>query len=540
MMSRHFLVRILFPSLFVGIVGCASAVADHAGDANAVVVIPEPTSTQRCAGELVIDSATIISADPEFTDSATYLADQLANSAGIAIQDTGSPTGGNISLQHVDTGVLPKEGYTLQVSSEQITIRASDNAGAFYAVQTLLQLMPPAIYGVEPQSTVTIPCVAIEDAPRFEWRGFMLDVSRHFFDAERVKLIVEQMAMHKLNRLHLHLTDDPGWRVELTQFPKLTEIGAIGNISDQDAPARYFTRKDIEDIVSYAKLHHITVIPEIDMPGHGGAAARAYPEHFDGLITWNIGRDETVEFAESVLSEVIDIFPGPYVHFGGDELRNHVLETLPDVQDAMARHGFTSIHELEALFDRTIADFLISKGKTPIAWDEVSAYGLDDQTIVQWWRSHKPETMKLAAEAGHRIVVSPSDHLYLDYAQAPGEPGAPWEGNDNGPNSLELIYGWDPIPKDFSEDERQLVLGVEAALWTEFIQTERYMEYMMFPRLSALSELAWAEEGTREDFEYFKEKLEVQFERYEALGLNYRKPSDWYPVAENVAEYLRN
>lgn len=517
-----------------------AAAPDLSGANRSFHIIPQPLSVAGCAGTVALDRVDIDVADERFEGIAEYVRARLPINEG---SDT-DPQETRLLLAASGKESLGDEGYELLVlPPADIEIRARAAAGAFYAVQTLLQLMPPAIYADSASSlkSYAVPCVRVTDTPRFEWRGYMLDVSRHFFSKDRVKTLIKQMAMHKLNRLHLHLTDNPAWRIELERYPRLTEIGAVGNESDPQAAPGFFTRRDVEEMVAYARHHYITIVPEIDMPGHGGSAARAYPEHFDGHITWNIGRPETVAFAKQILSDVIEMFPGEYVHFGGDELRRHNLQALPDVRRLMAENGYTSIHQVEAHFSREIAAHILSKGRTPLAWDEVSAFGLDRRTLVQWWRIHRPESRKRAVEAGHRLIFSPADPVYFDYSQAPGEPGAPWEGNDNGPNTIERVYQWEPIPEDFTAQERELVLGVEAALWTEFIHSEGYLEFMTFPRLAALAEVAWAEEGTRKDLRFFKDKLKSQFQRYGALGINYRMPGeDGDPAARNAARYLRN
>jgi hexosaminidase len=517
----------------------------ESGD-KALSIIPEPESIERCNGTVAIPSTLPITSTASAARSAEYLRERLQVGAGINVQRRVHVRDGESSFavrfEVDDEKNESDESYRLTVQSEGILVEATGPRGAFYAVQTLLQLMPPSVFGETPvdPGSVALPCVIITDAPRFEWRGLMLDLSRHFIHKQRILKTIEQMSMHKLNRLHLHLTDDPGWRIEIDGYPKLTDVGAIGNRSDPEAPAAFFNSDDMNEIVQFAATHYITVVPEIDMPGHAGAAARAYPQYFDGNVTFNIGKPETYRFVEDVLDAVIEIFPGEYVHFGGDELRNHNLAELPEVKVLMQTHGFKTIEEVEAYFDRHVAEYLVQKGRTPVAWDEVSSFGLNRKTVVQWWRGRHPEALRNAVSAGHRVILSPADRVYLDYPQALGEPGAPWEGNHNGPNTLELIHTWEPIPTDFTEREESAVLGVEAALWTEFIVSEHYMEFMTFPRLAALSEVAWVQKERR-DLAWFTDKLESQFKRYDAMGINYRIPGkDGDPAAINSARYLTN
>ena len=424
-----------------------------------------------------------------------------------------------------------KESYRLSVTRERIVISALHPAGLSHGVQTLLQLLPPEIYA--PATTgplsgaLSIPLVEISDRPRFAWRGLMIDVSRHFFSKEQLKKTIDAMAMHKLNVLHLHLTDDPGWRIDINRYPALVDVGAIGDYSNPKGPGRlYFSKDDMREIINHAERHHIMVVPEIDMPGHAAAAARAYPEFFDGDKTFNPGNEATYEFVTNVLSEIMELFPSPYIHFGGDEVRNHRWAELPEIRTLMEKHGYTSLREVEGHFDRFVADYIASRGRTPIGWDEIVEFDVNADTVVQWWLHLRPEVLDRAVEKGHRVIISPTNYLYFDYPNDVGEPGAPWEGNDNGPNSFELIHQWEPVPETFTRKEEALVLGLQANLWTEFITTNAYYEYMIFPRLSALAEIAWSPKGEK-DLDDFTRRLSTQTRRYAAMGLNYREFGEW-------------
>ena len=511
--------------------------------AGTPAIIPQPKDMTVGPGEVQLTGDTAILAPDEAVPIAKYLQARIASATGMLWTiNSGDIAAMSIifkrSLEEAGSG----ESYTLEVDRTAITITASEKSGLFYGVQTLLQLLPAQIYGDSPGdiTELVIPELIIVDQPRFQWRGLLVDVSRHFVTKPRLFKLIDSMAMHKLNVLHLHLTDDPGWRIEIDKYPKLTEVGAIGNRSDPDATAEFFTRKDIKELVAYAAVRHIEIVPEIDMPGHAGAAARSYPEYFDGNVTFNIGKTETYGFIEDILDEVMALFPGPYLHFGGDELRNHYLEELPEVRELMREHNYQTIEQAEGHFDRHIASYIIKAGKTPIAWDEVTNYDLNRKTIIQWWRGLKPEMLRAAIAQGYQVIMSPVDHVYLDYPQAPGEPGAPWEGNHNGPNSLELIYQWEPVPGYCSTAQEKQILGIEAALWTEFIRTEDYMEYMTYPRLSAVAEVAWSEKDHKDMVE-FSQRLTVQYQRYEAMDINYRIPGvNNDPAAKNSAQYLRN
>ena len=472
---------------------------------------------------------------------AELLAESMREMSGLAWAVSSRPgDGAGIGLSiDADCCGPGEEGYMLSVNSAGVDIEAASVRGLFYGTQTFLQLLPPAFFEVEANaaSTWEIRGTVIEDAPRFAWRGLLVDLSRHFFDKEQIYRIVDQMANLKLNVLHLHLTDDPGWRLEVEQFPNLTAIGAIGDKSNPNAPAQFLSKEDVKDIVEYAGARYIDMVPEIDMPGHAGAAARAYPEYFDGNVTFNMGKRETYEFVEELLIAVAEMFPSRYFHFGGDELRNHNLLELPEVLRFMEANDYSSIEELESHFDRFVADFLIELGRTPIGWDEVAKADLDRRAIIQWWRGLKPEVLDQAVAAGHRVIVSPVDYTYLDYPAAVGEPGAPWEGNHNGPNSLQLIYDWDPIPSHFTESEENQIIGIEAAMWTEFIRSMEYFEYMLNPRLAAVAEIAWSSNSKSRDLHEFDQRLQIQFRRYEAAGINYRIPNPNLP-GDNSARYM--
>ena len=513
-----------------------------ASESLSVLPYPADIRVEEAANYLVggEERALSIHAAARFSSVADMLATRLQNSGIRVTLDADNRHSPDIALVlDKAVGANSSESYRLSVNKEGIRLTAATPTGIFYAMQTLLQLMPAEIYGQAAVSEpLEIPFLEIEDAPRFEWRGLMVDLSRHFFPKEVLKKVIERMAMHKLNRLHLHLTDDPGWRLEIDRYPELTRTGALGDRSNPDGPAQYLSKNDIRELVDYAAQHHIEIVPEIDMPGHGGAAARSYPEYFDGHITYNIGKQQTYEFVEQVLGEVIELFPSRYIHFGGDELRNHNLESLPEVRKLMKEKGFEHIEELEGYFDRFVADFIAGKGRTPMGWDEVAGYDIGNNAVVQWWRGRHPEARDYAVNKGYRVVISPADHVYLDYPQAIGEPGAPWEGNDNGPNSVELIYQWQIVPRTYSKQQQKQVIGIEAALWTEFIRSEQYLEYMLFPRLAAVAEVAWVP-GQGRNYEAFRQRLEKQYRRYRAMGINYRiPPASGDSLAGNAAQYL--
>ena len=502
------------------------------------MIIPKPVSLEVTSGSFSIDAQTTIIAHPDVHTSASYLAERLRKVTGFELpirQPNADNDSGTIILRLLASPAQvsdrDKEAYQLRVTSKQVDISASDLAGLFYGVQTLLQMLPPGVYAQEPallnHGELTIPGVDITDHPRFSWRGLMIDVSRHFFSKEQLIKTIDAMAIHKLNVLHLHLTDDPGWRLEIEQYPRLIDVGAVGDMSNPEGPERlYFSKDEIREIVAYAGQCHIMVVPEINMPGHAMSAAKAYPEFFDGDKTYNPGNKETYEFVKNILTEVIELFPSGYLHFGGDEVRNHHWAELPEIDAFMQEHGYTDLHEVEGHFDRFVADFILEQGYTPIGWDEIVNFDVNPGAVVQWWLHLRPEALDTAIKKGHRVIISPTNYLYFDYPNGVGEPGAPWEGNDNGPNSVELIYQWEPVPDSYTQQEEAQVLGLQANLWTEFIKTNDYYEYMLFPRLSALAEIAWSPKGEK-DLDDFRKRIEIQCQRYAAMGINYREYGEW-------------
>ena len=476
--------------------------------------IPLPASIAWLDGDFRITSKTVV----DGTGKAAPIAALLAQSIGLKAGGAGAS---RIRLLLVATQrAAGEDAYQLTVGRNQILIRASDPRGLFYGAQTLRQLVTTA-----PDGSRAIPAVEIRDAPRFRWRGLLIDVSRHFFGKESLERVIDEMATYKLNVLHLHLTDDPGWRIEIPGYPKLIEIGALGDRTHPDSGDRhYYAADDIREIVAYAGARAITVVPEIEMPGHAGAAARAYPEYFDRSGHFDPANPKTYDFVRAVLAEVAKLFPGPYIHFGGDEVGDETWTDMADVTRLKEEHGFKSTSDVESYFAKRVGKLIAEAGKRPMAWDEQAESGADTNVVIQWWRKGRPDVRDAAAEAGYDMVLSPVDQVYFDYAQGAGEPGAPWEGNDNGPTSIAKILAWEPVPESFTPKQTERVLGVEAAVWTEFIRTERYLQFMTFPRLLALAEVAWRPRGLRDEKE-FTDRLQPHIEALRARGINARRES---------------
>ncbi len=483
----------------------------YAGAARPAL-IPLPSSVTWGEGDFRLRANTTVEGQGDAAATAAYLSK--------ALRLKGSARGRpHIRLALVSETIVPgREAYRLAVTRNEVRIEASHPEGLFYGAQTLLQLIAKDSKGAR-----TIPAVQIADSPRFRWRGLLIDVSRHFFGKPMMFRIIDEMAAYKLNVLKLHLTDYPGWRLEIPGYPKLTEIGAEGDNTHADSKVRqFFTADDMREIVAYAAQRHIMVVPEIEMPGHAGSGARAYPEFFDPSGTFNPGKPETYDFIRGVLTEVARIFPAPYIHFGGDEVGDETWKDNPDVIRLKAEKGLKTTKDVEAYFGSKVVDIIRSLGKRPMAWDEQAEAGAPKDVVIQWWRKGRPDVLDAAGKAGYELVMSPVDQVYFDYTQARGEPGAPWEGNDNGPTSIAKILAWEPVPNAFTPGEASRILGVEAAVWTEFIRSDRYLEFMTFPRLLAFAEVAWRPRGPRDEQE-FNGRLEPHIEALRAKGINARR-----------------
>ena len=456
---------------------------------------------------------------------------------------------GSILLRLEDLeGRLGKEGYLLDVSTDGILIRGAAPAGLFYGVQTLRQLLPAAIEGPGGNAETpswTVPCVDIEDKPRFSWRGGMLDSSRHFFPKEFVKRWIDILARHKMNTFHWHLTDDQGWRIEIKRYPKLTGIGAWRvDREDQHWNARkpqqpgeaatyggFYTQDDIREIVAYAAARYVTIVPEIEMPAHAKGALAAYPELSctGGPFTvtpggvWPItdifcpGKDGTFEFLENVLAEVADLFPGPFIHIGGDEADKTEWKRCPKCQARMKAEGLKDENELQSYFIRRIEKILNAKGKRLIGWDEILEGGLAPQATVMSWRG--TEGGIAAAKAGHDVVMTPTSHCYIDYFQ--GNPAYEPPGI-GGYLPVSKVYALEPVPDVLTATEATHILGGQANLWTEYVTDGKHAEYMALPRLAALAEAVWSPKSVR-DWARFAAGLKGLLARYEAAGLNFSR-----------------
>ena len=448
----------------------------------------------------------------------------------------------DISLANKSENDFGQEGYVLSVRTNRISLVAGTTMGLFYGCQTLLQLLPPEIFSTNKISGVKweIPCVEITDLPRFPWRGLMLDVSRHFFTKHEVKRLLDVMALHKLNMFHWHLTDDHGWRIEIKKYPKLTSVGAwrdsVGFGLDSNlttaygADGRYggfFTQDDIREVVAYAAARHITIVPEIEMPGHALAVLAAHPEFgtcdgpfivpLKGGVNHGIyspANPATFQFLDDVLTEVAQLFPGKYIHIGGDEVPKGPWKNDTACQALMKSENLKNEEELQSWFIRRVEKIVSAKGKTLIGWSEILQGGLAQNAVVMDWIGGGLE----AARQGHDVVMTPTAYCYLDYGQSRATKELRHMG---GVVSLEKVYSFEPIPGGLAPDKQNHILGAQGNVWTEYIANLKHVEYMAFPRVSALAEVTWSPKVVR-NYDDFLRRLKVDEKRLDALGVNFR------------------
>lgn len=518
---------------------------------NNIQVIPQPVAVLPGDGEFNLKSDTRVyspKGDADWALAVAQLRSIFSASTGYKLEnkfftpkDTAQKT--NAIYFIPDNNIKHAEGYQLDIKSGFIAIRARTAAGAFYAVQTLRQLFPPEINNsqkTERKEGWAAPVCTIFDEPRFTYRGMHLDVGRHFFPADFVKRYIDLLAMHKINTFHWHLTEDQGWRIEIKKYPKLQTIAAcrnetlVGHYSDTPQKfdgvkyCGYYTQAEVKEIVEYARKHFITIIPEIEMPGHALAALSAYPElgctggPYQAATKWGVfddvfcaGNEETFKFLDGVLEEVCALFPGPYVHIGGDECPKTRWEACPKCQKRIHDEGLKDTHELQSYFIHRAETMLAKYGKKLIGWDEILEGGLAPSATVMSWRG--TEGGIAAAKAGHNAIMTPNSAVYFDYYQ--GDP-ATEPVAIGGYLPIEKVYAYEPVPADFTPEEAGHILGVQGNIWTEYIATPDYLEYMVFPRACALAELAWTAPA-RKNWLSFSQRLLAHFPRLDAIGLHY-------------------
>jgi hexosaminidase len=512
-------------------------------------LIPAPASAKWQKGSFTLTDKTKIIVSPlndETKLSADLLALLVKNPTGhtLVVAEGSKPANGSVFMV-LDGSVKNDEGYRLEVTPKEVTIHARTAVGLFYAVQTIRQLLPAAVEKplIITDLKLTLPACEIADEPRFVYRGMHLDVGRHLFPLASIKRYIDMLALHKMNTFHWHLTEDQGWRIEIKKYPRLTEIGAyrketvagaqkkVGNTFDGKPYGGFYTQNEVREIVKYAKSKFITVIPEIEMPGHAIAALTSYPElsctggPFEVRKLWGVdddvfcaGNEQVFTFLQDVLSEVMDLFPSKYIHIGGDECPKKRWEKCDKCQKRMKDEGLKNELELQSYFIRRIEKFVSSKGRNIIGWDEILEGGLAPGATVMSWRGE--EGGIVAAKSGHDVVMTPGKYTYFCYYQSENHDGQPLALGGYVP--LELVYSYNPTPKELTAEEQKHILGVQGCLWTEQIPTPEVLEFMAYPRTFAIAETGWTPDNMK-NFENFVTRLKVLNKRYDAIGINYYK-----------------
>lgn len=535
-MKKLFLPIILLISLYT-VSGCQTTT-------NSYTIIPAPQSLIPQSGNFKLNDK-VVWIGSELDSASFVVAEKFLNriqsQSAFSVQPALNKKQTAPAVWFQRDTLLNPEAYNLNISTEQLKITAADAAGFFYAIQTLNQLLPAEFSAGDNEQRTEwfIPCVRIEDQPRFSYRGSMLDVGRYFMPKEFVLKYIDQLATYKMNRLHLHLTEDQGWRIEIKRYPELTQTGSkrphsqIGH-SDHTYPFAYdsvphegfFTQDDIREIVAYASDRFIEVIPEIEMPGHASAALATFPKLSCGLESnymvqgrWDVfdqvycPKEETFEFLENVLDEVIALFPGKYIHIGGDECPKKAWARCPHCQSMIKRLGLKDEHELQSYFITRMEKYLNSKGRDIIGWDEILEGGLAPNATVMSWRGEEGGIE--AAKMKHNVIMSPGEYCYFDFYQEDPEMAPLSIG---GYLPLEKVYAYDPLPRVLTDEEQKYVIGAQANMWTEYIPDPHDMEYMAFPRLVAFSEVLWTNPG-KKDYHDFCKRMEREFPRMEKRGI---------------------
>ncbi len=502
-----------------------------------VNIIPQPVEVKmpKIAGQFTITKNTPIVLDGSgLENAANFLNEYLQQVYGFTLKVSTKNAPGAIHLNYEKMEYAIPGAYIMQVKKDQVYIAGDNEAGTFYGVQSLVQLLP-----VEKAAALKIPFVNIKDYPRFQYRGLMLDVGRHFFPVSFVKRYLDYIAMHKMNYFHWHLTEDQGWRIEIKKYPKLTEVGGYrngtiigrypGKGNDNTRYGGFYTQEEVKEIVAYAAKRYITVIPEIEMPGHASAALAAFPNlgctggPYKVQETWGVfndvfcaGNDTVFNFLQDVLDEVIPLFPAKYVHVGGDECPKESWKHCAKCQRRIKELGLKDEHELQSYFIQRMEKYINSKGKTLIGWDEILEGGLAPNAVVMSWRGEKGGIE--AAQQNHDVIMTPGSHVYLDHSQTKNEDSV----TIGGYTTVQKTYSYEPIPKELTEAEAKHVLGAQGNVWTEYMKYPSKVEYMIFPRASALSEVLWSPKEQR-NWPDFEKRLQTQFKRYDLWGASYSK-----------------
>ncbi len=519
--------------------------------AQEINIIPKPSKLETQPGNFTVTANTpIVLLGTGLEKSAGFLNDYLQKFYGFQLKiSKGSSAKNAIVLGYEKMNHTIPGAYKMYINSKGVQIAGDNATGAFYGVQSLIQLFP-----TEKAHAFSLPFVTIEDKPRFAYRGMHLDVGRHFFDEAYVKKFINFIALHKMNTFHWHLTEDQGWRIEIKKYPKLTQVGAVrngtiighhpGKGNDNTKVGGYYTQEQIKDIVKYANDRFITIIPEIELPGHASAAIAAYPQlscfpdeptKHAPRVTWSgdsTGKqvqqswgiypdvfcpsEYTFKFIEDVMDEVISLFPGKFIHIGGDECPKESWKRSAFCQQLIKDKNLKDEHGLQSYFIQRVEKYLNSKGRQIIGWDEILEGGLAPNATVMSWRGEKGGIE--AAKQKHNVVMTPTGWVYFDYAQSKKEDSLVIGGY----LPVQKVYGYEPIPKELAADEEKYVLGAQANVWTEYMATPSKLEYMIFPRMTALSEVLWSPKETR-NWDDFEKRLQSQIKRYKQWGVSYSR-----------------
>ena len=522
-----------------------------------VNIIPQPANLKELGGEFGLTSTSnIVYENKELLPSATFLQSYINKTYKLNLKVSAGPaTKSSIVLslmppmQSIDGKTL--HSYSLNIQPRSFQLGGTSPEAVFNGVQTIIQLLPLK------NGAIKIPCVQIQDEPRFAYRGLHLDVSRHFMPIDFLKKYIDYIALHKMNYFHWHLTDDQGWRIEIKKYPKLTSVGGWrngtiigrypGTGNDNKKHGGFYTQEQVKEIVKYAADRYITIVPEIEMPGHGSAAIAAYPslscfpeeptiKYFPKNCKWGgdstgkqvqqtwgvfsdvfcAGKDETFKFLQDVIDEIIPLFPGKYIHVGGDECPKDNWKRCPSCQKRMKDNTLKDEHELQSYFIQRMEKYINGKGKTIIGWDEILEGGLAPNAIVMSWRGEAGGIQ--AAKENHSVIMTPGNPVYFDHTQSENEDSVTFGGF----NPIEKVYAYEPIPAALNEQQGKFILGAQANLWREYITNQRKVEYMLFPRLAALSEILWSPKEKR-NWTDFEKRLQTQFKRYDLWKINYSK-----------------
>jgi len=542
--------KIIFIVACMLAISCSNKYQEIVNTDDDYQIIPKPKELIIAKGRFLLSSNTAIISNASLAQEAEYLNNMLSRVSGnTLVIDSSAGNSGNIKLE-LDNSIDNTEGYKLSVKYDAIVISGKTNIGVFYGIQSLLQLLPAGIENGDNEiAELTVPAVEIRDSPRYKYRGMHLDVGRHFFPVASVKKYIDLIAMHKMNTFHWHLTEDQGWRIEIKKYPKLTEVGgfrkgtAIGLAGTRNAPYTYddveyggfYTQEEIKEVVAYAGARHITVIPEIELPGHSSAALAAYPQFgntkgpYEVAKRWGIFNEtfapteETFAFLEDILSEVMELFPSKFIHIGGDEVLKKEWEESAYAQEVIKREGLKDEHELQSYFIRRIEKFLNANDRNIIGWDEILEGGIAPNATIMSWRGIQGGIA--AAKQHHKVIMTPGTHCYFDYYQVGGEQQKKEAlTGSKRYTTVEKVYSFEPTPSELTPEEGKYILGAQGNVWTEYMPTWDLVEYNVLPRMTALSEVVWSSKKNR-DWEDFHKRLQHIVKRYDALGYNYAKHS---------------